>query len=669
RVRKYPDKIPAIDWKYYRQNVRKEMVAWVKDFENKYDNMDSMFSNRHSMIDFSKYFGEVERQTEEVQCEVKEFKLESEKRIKILQHKMDALKCMKPYNEMTMEEFCFAHPDEAPDFINRPTFWPHTVEENLPNVERVHEEEESVKKPTKKDKDEPKKPPPKDGAPSGGGKSDKVADVDCKKPADPPKEPEKGKVQTVKAEPKESQESQMAEKVADLASKGVEFVKVLGSKAMGVLQGLWEKWENKRREVAQNAEDERLKKEAQQSTKTVDGDAVRSLASDEICHKTIIRGGDTAMADVKEHHTELTIEGEPEEKICKQSKKAKCEDSESEKKDDIGSVCYQKYQELMKTSRLSAEEEKCCEEAAKRDCAKLAAKQSEDESQEKPVKDENKCKPDEKASLDTTQKCMTSAEKPTSTVSTTPTLQTATAPDDDDTIIGMHQECLTAENEIFLGSKAKPKEAAETQDEVCDAQQPDKTKAGQSGKESLNDVIGAELEKMVKAPQSLNEVIGIAQEETVVKTPDSTSAKAELDKRGSGEFKGSSPDTTQQEARGDPEEIARNMFKMATGAAQLLSDAKKSIEKAHKENSGEFEVLKHAYKNAENQVNMALSQAYSALQAAKKLAHRAQNTMEANEQRLVATIEKHSMLAKLLANQAVQMQKEIAKLRAGLSRK
>ncbi|XP_034103146.1 DNA ligase 1 [Drosophila albomicans] len=707
RVRKYPDKMPTIDWKYYKTNVRKEMVDWVTDFEKKYDNVDSMFSNRHSMIDFSKYFGELEKQTEEVKLEVKKFKEASNERIKLLQLKMDELKCMKPYSEMTMEEFCFAHPNEAPDFINKPTFWPHTVEENLPNVEHVHEEE--AKKEPQKDKSDPKKPPPTD-APAGSEKPNKGKEVDSKKPADSPKEPEKGKVQAVQVEPKESTESQITEKVTELASKGIELVKELGSKAIVVLQNLWEKWEAKRRQVAKDAEAERKKKESANAVKTLDGKAVRDVASPEICNKTIIRGEEMAKADVKEQHVDLTIEGEtdPDEQISKQKTREakgkgtvckeegetvcsqKCQDKneeieticqkyeekkskedadnicqkyeEKKKTEDVDSVCYQKYQEKKKASRLSAEEEKSCKEAATQDDAKLLAKQSEDECK-KPKKEENKCKPDEKASLDTTLKPAANAEQPTSVVNaSTPTSG------DDNTIIGMHHECLTAENEIFLGSKRPTK--IDTEQNKVEAFDKNKVQASDGKKIEISD---HKTEPAVQPKQvSQNEIIAAALEKQLFKTKSSTVPKSELSDEGSNEFKSSSDAKQlgkQQKAQGDPEEIAKNMFKMATGAAQLLSDAKRSIEQVHRENAGQIEVLQHAYETAEKQINLALSQAYSALASAKKLAHRAQSTLEADEQKLVATIEKHSMLAKLLANQAVTMQKEISKLLAGLNKK
>ena len=42
---------------------------------------------------------------------------------------MEHLKGLIPFDQMTMEDYIDAFPMHAQDFINRPTFWPHTVDE------------------------------------------------------------------------------------------------------------------------------------------------------------------------------------------------------------------------------------------------------------------------------------------------------------------------------------------------------------------------------------------------------------------------------------------------------------------------------------------------------------------------------------------------------------
>ncbi|XP_034478470.1 axoneme-associated protein mst101(2) [Drosophila innubila] len=661
RVRKYPDKMPTIDWKYYRENVRKEMVDWVQDYEKKYDNLDSMFTNRHTMIDFSKYFGEITKQSEEVQKDVCKFKEESEKRIKVLQNKMKELESMRPYTEMTMEEFCIAHPNEAPDFRNKPTFWPHTPEEQA-------EEELAEKEAAKEDKPDPSKPAPsgtapKDAKPKTPPKAKEPEPV--KKAVDTPKKEEKAEVAAVKVEEKESMESQITDKVTDLASKGIDLVKDLGSKAIVLLKGLWQKAENKRREVAESAKAERLKKESSDAAvKTVSSKDLGG--SSEICNKTIIRGEDTAEADVKEHHADLTIEGQSDADVCKEKSKAEEKESDADickqmSKDeekicekDVATVCFEKYQEKIKDERLSAAEKKSCAESVKEESTKATGNQCEDVCKEKPKDTDNKCKPDERASLpDITLRAEPKKPLTTCELNQVPPTNAVTSPapnlvvkssnaGNDTTIIGMHQEVLTAENEIFLGAKQLPKGPK-------DFKPSDKDNAQQV----------KEVTQELKGEKTSNNQ----------KQTDNAPVTMKSDQKGQDKNDDKSmSDAMQQGINEGSDEIAKVMFKMAIGAAQLLAEAKKKIEQAQRENSGQAEALKHAFEAAGKQVDLALSQAHTALESAKKLTHRAQFTLGDNEEKLVATIEKHTVLAKLLANKAMTMQKEIDKLLDGLKK-
>lgn len=36
---------------------------------------------------------------------------------------------MLPFDQMTLEDFIDAYPSHGPDFLNRPTFWPHGAED------------------------------------------------------------------------------------------------------------------------------------------------------------------------------------------------------------------------------------------------------------------------------------------------------------------------------------------------------------------------------------------------------------------------------------------------------------------------------------------------------------------------------------------------------------
>jgi len=65
------------------------------------------------------------------QEKVAAFVAESKQRIQEYEAKIKKWDSVIPYEEMTMEDFKDAHPDVALDPINKPTFWPHTPEEQL----------------------------------------------------------------------------------------------------------------------------------------------------------------------------------------------------------------------------------------------------------------------------------------------------------------------------------------------------------------------------------------------------------------------------------------------------------------------------------------------------------------------------------------------------------
>ncbi|EDW31850.1 GL11340 [Drosophila persimilis] len=203
RVNKYPDSMPKIDWEYYRKNVRPEFVSWVSQFEQKYDKLDTLFVNRHVMISSRRYFEEVNKEAEEMQREICEYKEESDKRIGELNKQLDVLKAMMPYEDMTMEEFCQQRPHLAPDFINKPTFWPHTPEEQTPGPSdptAVHPEEP----------EEPPKAPPKPPAaapPPTAAAKPEGATPEAKKPTE------------ISASPKKEETSKAVEEITEKPSR------------------------------------------------------------------------------------------------------------------------------------------------------------------------------------------------------------------------------------------------------------------------------------------------------------------------------------------------------------------------------------------------------------------------------------------------------------------
>nr|XP_014092158.1 glutamic acid-rich protein [Bactrocera oleae] len=133
RVNKYPEKLPRIDWDYYRTNVRIEAIKMVDEFEKKYEELNKVFDDRVK-LDTKKYYEELEKQRAVVQAQVKQYILESNKRVKAYETEIERLCNMKPYSSMTMEEFINLRP-ECSNYIphqRKPLFWPHDPDEQTP---------------------------------------------------------------------------------------------------------------------------------------------------------------------------------------------------------------------------------------------------------------------------------------------------------------------------------------------------------------------------------------------------------------------------------------------------------------------------------------------------------------------------------------------------------
>lgn len=63
--------------------------------------------------------------------QLKVFVAASNERIQQFETELVAIKNTKPYDQMTEEEWAFAHPEWALDCLNNPSFAPHTPEAQL----------------------------------------------------------------------------------------------------------------------------------------------------------------------------------------------------------------------------------------------------------------------------------------------------------------------------------------------------------------------------------------------------------------------------------------------------------------------------------------------------------------------------------------------------------
>lgn len=119
-----PENAPKIDWDAYRKSV--PIAGMVDAFQKQYEALKVPYP-ADSMS------AQVDAQKQQAQKEIENFISASKNRIAEHESSIAHVKSLLPFNQMTMEDYRDAYPDEALDPINRPTFWPHTPEEQLEN--------------------------------------------------------------------------------------------------------------------------------------------------------------------------------------------------------------------------------------------------------------------------------------------------------------------------------------------------------------------------------------------------------------------------------------------------------------------------------------------------------------------------------------------------------
>lgn len=125
-----PEKAPAIDWTVYKKNVA--VAGMVDTFQKQYEALKVPYPA-------DTYSSAVDAQTKEVEADTQKFVSDSNARIEGHKQELAHLASLLPFSQMTMEDYRDAYPDMALDPINKPTFWPHTPEEQ-PGMEPPKEE-------------------------------------------------------------------------------------------------------------------------------------------------------------------------------------------------------------------------------------------------------------------------------------------------------------------------------------------------------------------------------------------------------------------------------------------------------------------------------------------------------------------------------------------------
>lgn len=121
-VQANPEQSPKIDWAFYKSKVA--VPGLVDAFQKNYDALKVAYPADNVTAT-------VTVQAKQVASDVEQFKHASKARIAEHQSAIEHLKSLLPFDQMTMEDYRDAYPDLALDTENRPTFWPHTPEEQL----------------------------------------------------------------------------------------------------------------------------------------------------------------------------------------------------------------------------------------------------------------------------------------------------------------------------------------------------------------------------------------------------------------------------------------------------------------------------------------------------------------------------------------------------------
>jgi len=120
RVMANPESAPGIDWNYYKTRV--PIPGMVDSFQKAYSSLTIEYPKENVS-------GALDALEKEIQNDIAKFKSESNARIEEYKKQLSYLASLLPYDQMTMEDYRDAFPDQALDPINKPTWWPHDEEE------------------------------------------------------------------------------------------------------------------------------------------------------------------------------------------------------------------------------------------------------------------------------------------------------------------------------------------------------------------------------------------------------------------------------------------------------------------------------------------------------------------------------------------------------------
>merc|ERR1711872_13822 len=114
-----PEALPAIDFASY--GTRISVPGMVESFQKQYESIAIPYPE-------DTVSGAIDEQEAAAAVEVKEFVATSTARIASLEGELAHWQSILPYDQMTMEEWAVAFPEQTID-VDNPTLWPHTAED------------------------------------------------------------------------------------------------------------------------------------------------------------------------------------------------------------------------------------------------------------------------------------------------------------------------------------------------------------------------------------------------------------------------------------------------------------------------------------------------------------------------------------------------------------
>lgn len=118
-VQANPEQSPKLDWSFYKNRIA--TPGLVDSFQKSYENLKIPYPADPLSAD-------VDKLRAQLKLDIVNFKKESDARIGKSQAEVKRIQSLLPYAQMTMEDYYDAHPEDAIDTLNNPTFWPHDAE-------------------------------------------------------------------------------------------------------------------------------------------------------------------------------------------------------------------------------------------------------------------------------------------------------------------------------------------------------------------------------------------------------------------------------------------------------------------------------------------------------------------------------------------------------------